>query len=127
MAIDIGGVELHPMPGYAQSGLFLHFFNHSFYGLPKLRANCCSLLVQSIEGVEVMGLLPQEVLDQLSPLHTQDARPDHELFAYARLTYADLVWFVMELDSKDRDTFSGYLLDEKTERFGYFSLAYLEE
>jgi hypothetical protein len=74
-----------------------------------------------------MGLLPDTLLAQLPPLHTQDTLPDHELRAYARLTYADLVWFVLELDGKDRDMFSGYLLDAKTERFGYFSFEYLEQ
>jgi hypothetical protein len=76
-----------------------------------------------------MGLLPEALLGQLPPLHSQDSLPDHELRAYARLTHAatGLIWFVMELDSKDRDTFSGYLLDAKTERFGYFSFDYLEE
>ncbi len=75
-----------------------------------------------------MGLLPQSVVDQLPPLHTQDTLPDHELFVYARVVQPNmgLTWFVMELDSADRDTCSAYFMDATTESFGYFSFAYLE-
>ena len=76
-----------------------------------------------------MALLPEDVRKQLPPLHTQDTRPDAELYAYARLTFEPmgLIWFVLELETRDQDTFSGYLLDPDTERFGYFSFDYLED
>ena len=75
-----------------------------------------------------MTLLPDELVQRIPPLHTQDNLPDNQLITYARLTLKDagLTWFLLELHA-DQDTFSAYLIDPKQEQFGYFSFAYLEE
>lgn len=75
-----------------------------------------------------MTQLPDDLVQCIPPLHTQDSLSDTQLTAYARLTLtvAGLTWFLLELHG-DQDTFSGYLIDPEKEQFGYFSFAYLEE
>jgi hypothetical protein len=75
-----------------------------------------------------MPLLPDDLLQRIPPLHTQDSLPDNQLTAYARLTIKaiDFTWFLLELHS-DQDTFSAYLIDPQKEQFGYFSFSYIEE
>src|SRR5436309_2338180 len=75
-----------------------------------------------------MTLLPDDLVQRLPPLHTQDSLPDDQLIAYARLTLKAIgyTWFLLELH-EDQDTFSAYLIDPQKEQFGYFSFAYIEE
>ena len=75
-----------------------------------------------------MTLLPNDLVQRIPPLYTQDSLPDNQLTAYARLTVKAIgyTWFLLELHS-DQDTFSAYLVDPRQEQFGYFSFAYLEE
>jgi hypothetical protein len=75
-----------------------------------------------------MPLLPNDLVQRIPPLHTQDGLPDNQLIAYARLTITAIgyTWFLLELHT-DQDTFSAYLVDPDKEQFGYFSFSYLEE
>ncbi len=75
-----------------------------------------------------MTPLPDDLMQQIPPLHTQDTLPDDQLIAYARLTIKaiGLTWFVLELH-EDQDTYSAYLIDPEKEQFGYFSFSYIEE
>src|SRR5436305_2322975 len=75
-----------------------------------------------------MTPLPNDLVQHIPPLHTQDSLTDTQLTAYARLTVTDIgyTWFLLELHT-DQDTFSAYLIDPNQEQFGYFSFSYLEE
>lgn len=75
-----------------------------------------------------MTPLPNDLLQRIPPLHTQDSLPDNQLIAYARLTIKAVgyTWFVLELHG-DQDTYSAYLIDPQQEQFGYFSFSYIEE
>lgn len=75
-----------------------------------------------------MTPLPDDLVQRIPPLHTQDTLSDDQLVAYARLTIKAIgyTWFVLELHG-DQDTYSAYLIDPQKEQFGYFSFSYLEE
>ena len=46
-----------------------------------------------------MTPLPDDLVQRIPPLHTQDSLPDTDLTAYARLTVKAIgyTWFVLEL------------------------------
>jgi hypothetical protein len=77
-------------------------------------------------------MLPENIRRTIPPLHSKQEASANPT-AYARLIRqladgtTDMIWYILELDKEDQDTFLAYMFDNKGERYGYYAFSYLED